>query len=186
MKIALLFGSFNPIHLGHLQMAEAAIAHGVDEVWFLPSPQNPLKDSKELIDIEERIAMVNLAISGFEKFKLIDLEKHLETPSYTYKTLQVLSELYSHEFFILCGTDVMHQLPAWKNVHHILENHSFLVCQREVESEWPESLQSYQDKFIFIPFEQNSLSASHIRLKQQISLIPSVDRYIREKHLYGF
>jgi len=64
MKIALLFGSFNPIHLGHLKMAEAAIAHGVDEVWFLPSPQNPLKDSKELIDIEERIAMVNMAISG--------------------------------------------------------------------------------------------------------------------------
>ena len=186
MKIALLFGSFNPIHLGHLQMAEAAIKYGVDEVWFIPSPQNPLKDSKELIAIEERIAMVNLAISGFENFKLIDLEKHLEIPSYTYKTLQVLSQRYTHEFFILCGTDVLHQLPAWKNVSLILENYSFLVCQREVESEWPESLQSYQDKFIFIPFEQNSLSASHIRLKHCISLIPSVDHYILEKHLYGF
>jgi len=186
MKVALLFGSFNPIHLGHIQMAESAIAYGLDEVWFIPSPQNPLKDSSELLDINERITMINLAISETPQFKMIDVEKNLGTPSYTIHTLQVLSENYTHEFLLLCGTDVVHQLPKWKNFTQILETYSFLVCQRVVQSEWPEVLQPYLNKFIFIPFKENSISASNIRSQQGVSLITSVDKYIFENHFYGY
>lgn len=185
MTVALLFGSFNPIHIGHIKMAEAAIAYGVDEVWFIPSPQNPLKDSKELLSIDLRVNMVNLAIAEVSQFKTVDIEKHLETPSFTHRTLDVLSGLYEHNFVILCGTDVLHQLPLWKNFTQILENYSFLVCKRAVSSDLPSTLEAYQNKFIFIPFEPNAISASSVRSEGTRSEIAAVDQYIKDHHLYG-
>ncbi len=133
MKIGLYFGSFNPIHNGHLIVAQFMLNQaGLDEVWFVVSPQNPLKSAKDLFPESDRLQMVKLAIGQHSKIKCCDIEFNLTRPSYTANTLKALGTKYpDHEFELIMGTDTLQHLDKWKDYEHILMNYKTLSYQRE-------------------------------------------------------
>jgi nicotinate-nucleotide adenylyltransferase len=132
MKIGLYFGSFNPIHHGHLIIAKHILEHtSLQQVWFVVSPQNPLKHSNGLLNEYHRLHLVNLAIEGEPDFKATDIEFRLPKPSYTIDTLTYLREKYpSHEFTVLMGSDSFENLPKWKNHEQLLKNYNIVVYER--------------------------------------------------------
>jgi nicotinate-nucleotide adenylyltransferase len=117
MKIGLYFGSFNPVHVGHLIIAEHVAYHTqVQQVWFVVSPQNPLKKSGTLLNEYDRLHLINIAIEGNEKLRAVDVEFRLPKPSYTITTLAYLEEKYpQHEFLVILGSDSFLNLKNWKN-----------------------------------------------------------------------
>jgi nicotinate-nucleotide adenylyltransferase len=132
MKIGLYFGSFNPIHVGHLIIA-SFIANNtdVDHVWFVVSPQNPLKKSSTLLNEYHRLHLVQLAIEDDDQLKISDVEFKLPRPSYTIDTLTYLTEKYSgHSFSVIMGSDSMQNISRWKNYELLLNNYSFYIYQR--------------------------------------------------------
>ena len=132
MAIALFFGSFNPIHHGHLVIAQAALTHGyADEVWFVISPQNPFKNTDELLREEARLAMVNLSIQSQPKFRACTLEFGLSKPNYTINTLTEIIKLYPEETFkILIGEDNLLHFHLWNDYQDILNQAALLVYPR--------------------------------------------------------
>lgn len=132
MNVGLLFGSFNPIHVGHLIVAN--LAHelaGLDEVWFVVSPQNPFKKNKNLLHEFDRMDLVRAAIRDDYHFKASDVEFHMTKPSYTVDTLAVLSEKFpQHHFRLIIGEDNLGSFSKWKNHQIILENYGLLVYPR--------------------------------------------------------
>lgn len=140
MRIGLYFGSFNPVHLGHLLIAQHVLNEQlVDQVWFVVSPQNPLKSSKGLLNEYQRHFMVQLAIEGELKMKASDIEFKLPRPSYTIDTMVYLEEKYpGHHFSIIIGSDSYRNLSKWKNSEVLCREYQFIVYQRpkfEVSSE---------------------------------------------------
>ncbi len=133
MKTGLYFGSFNPVHNGHLIIAQFMLNQaGLDEVWFVVSPQNPLKSPKDLFPEQDRFHMVKLAIGKHSKIKNCDIEFSLSRPSYTSNTLKALTEKYPHhEFELIMGTDTLQHLDKWKDYEYILMNYKILTYQRE-------------------------------------------------------
>lgn len=132
MKVGLFFGSFNPIHTGHMIIANLAyeFAH-LDEVWFVVSPQNPFKKSKSLLHEFDRIDLVRTAIKDDFRFRASDVEFAMPKPSYTIDTLTVLSEKYSnYDFSLILGSDNLASFPKWKNYEKILEFFGLIVYPR--------------------------------------------------------
>ncbi|WP_140937004.1 nicotinate (nicotinamide) nucleotide adenylyltransferase [Sphingobacterium lumbrici] len=131
-KIGLFFGSFNPIHIGHLIIANYMANHTeLDEVWFVVSPQNPFKEKKSLGNMYDRLEMVNLAIADTENLKASDIEFKLPQPSYTIDTLMYLGEKYpTKDFFLIMGEDNLIGLPKWKNADIILRDYKIIVYPR--------------------------------------------------------
>jgi nicotinate-nucleotide adenylyltransferase len=132
MKIGLFFGSFNPIHVGHLIIANT-MAHTTDleQVWFIVSPQNPFKKNKSLLHEFDRFKMVELSISDNPKLKASDVEFNLPKPSYTIDTLTVMAEKFpQHEFKLIMGEDNLVQFENWKNYDKILEYYDLYVYPR--------------------------------------------------------
>lgn len=131
-NIGLLFGSFNPVHIGHLALANYMLAtQPLDEVWLVVSPQNPFKDEKSLIDGRHRLQMVKLALGRAKNYKACDIELHLPLPSYTARTLEKLRENYPHHSFsIIMGADNYLDLGRWKDYESVLKNHHILVYPR--------------------------------------------------------
>ena len=167
MNIALLFGSFNPVHNGHLAMAHAALlSNKCDEVWFVVSPHNPLKSLDTLASANDRAHMVSLALQNESKIKICTIEFDMPTPSYTIHTIRKLKEEYpSFNFHILCGTDVVNSLPAWYKYEELIQAVKFLVCSREIENQFAQHslVQDYSEQFEFIPFEEMDISSTQIR-----------------------
>jgi nicotinate-nucleotide adenylyltransferase len=167
MNIALLFGSFNPIHNGHIAMAHAALQSSkCDEVWFVVSPHNPLKDFTTLAPANDRANMVSLALMHEEHMKLCTIEFDMPKPSYTIHTIHKLKEEYpSFNFHILCGTDVVNQLSAWYKYEELIQSVKFLVCSRETPQEISsnEWMKKFPEQFEFIPFEPLAISSTMIR-----------------------
>lgn len=132
MKIGLYFGSFNPIHVGHLIIAShIADSNLVDKVWFVVSPQNPLKPSTSLLNEYHRLHLVQLAIENDNRLAVSNIEFNLPKPSYTIDTLAYLSEKYpQHIFRLILGSDSFNNLPKWKNHKQLIENQSFIVYPR--------------------------------------------------------
>lgn len=132
MRIGLYFGSFNPIHVGHLIIAAHIINSGsAEKVWFIVSPQNPLKPSNTLLNEYHRLHLVRLAIGDNDEFVASDVEFHLPKPSYTIDTLTYLSEKYpQHQFAVVMGSDSYQNGPKWKNWPAILKHYKLLVYQR--------------------------------------------------------
>ncbi len=131
-EIGLFFGSFNPIHVGHLIIANymADYTH-LDEIWFVVSPQNPFKGSEELLSENTRLDLLELAISGDSRFKTCDIEFALPRPSYTAFTLQELNIKFPmHHFTLIIGGDNLQSFHFWKDYQRILENHSVFVYAR--------------------------------------------------------
>ena len=131
MNIAIYSGSFNPIHNGHLAIAEAALASGWDEVWMVVSPQNPHKNDEELWPFDDRYKMVELAIGKVKKIKVSDCENFLPRPSYTINTLEYLHNMYLHHHFsLLIGGDNLQIFHLWKDYQRIIDSFGLIVYPR--------------------------------------------------------
>lgn len=132
MHIGLYFGSFNPIHTGHLIIANYVANHvDVDQVWLIVSPQNPLKPSKSLLNEYHRLHLVQLAVDDDPKIRASDVEFRLPKPSYTITTLSFLQEKYpSYKFSIIMGADSFQNIHNWKNSEILLRDHNFLIYKR--------------------------------------------------------
>lgn len=132
MKIGLYFGSFNPIHMGHLIIANHVLNEThLQKIWFVVSPQNPFKKSSTLLNEFDRLHLVQKAIEGDDRLKAIDIEFTLPKPSYTATTLAYLSEKYpGHQFEIIMGSDSFQNLSGWRNVQFIIKNYRINVYER--------------------------------------------------------
>jgi nicotinate-nucleotide adenylyltransferase len=190
LKIGLFFGSFNPIHTGHLMIANFAATHtDLESVWLVVSPHNPLKNKETLAPDRERLHLVRLAIEDNIKLQACDIEFGLPKPSYTIDTLTYLKEKYpQHEFHLIMGADALIGLPKWKNYELLLKNHSFYVYPRPGEdlSAWS---QYANIKLLEAP--QMLLSATQIRkyLKEKKSikyLVPvQVEEYLTTSKFFN-
>ena len=133
MNIGLYFGSFNPIHIGHLIIANHVLNETpINKIWFVVSPQNPLKESKTLLNEFDRLHLVRLATQDDNRIKCSDIEFNLPKPSYTSNTLIFLAEKYpEHQFALIMGSDSFQNLDKWKNYEAIINNYSIYVYKRE-------------------------------------------------------
>jgi nicotinate-nucleotide adenylyltransferase len=137
MKIGLYFGTFNPIHVGHLVIANYMADYtDLDQVWLVVSPQNPLKKKSTLLADYHRLALVKVAIEDNAKLRASDIEFHLSIPSYTSSTLAYLKEEYpSDEFSLIMGEDNLRTFHKWYNHEVLLKNHTFYVYPRVLTSQ---------------------------------------------------
>lgn len=132
MNIGIFSGSFNPIHIGHLMLANYIVEFTeIDEVWFLVSPHNPLKDDAELLDENERFRMVKLALEKYPKLKASDFEFQMPRPSYTINTLEALTQTYADdEFTLIIGADNWRDFEKWKDYDRIAKEYKIKVYPR--------------------------------------------------------
>ncbi|HYE54533.1 MAG TPA: nicotinate (nicotinamide) nucleotide adenylyltransferase [Chitinophagaceae bacterium] len=162
MHIGLYFGSFNPIHTGHLIIANHIRQQvELNQVWFIVSPQNPLKPSSALLNEFHRLALVQLAIDDEPGLKASDIEFRLPRPSYTADTLAYLQDKYpQHEFSIIMGSDSFQNLSKWKNPEYILKHHKIYVYKRPGIDIKP---QPDNSNVIVLDAPLLQISATHIR-----------------------
>lgn len=132
VHIGLYFGSFNPIHNGHLIIANHVAEHcKVDKVWFVVSPHNPLKESKSLLNEYDRLHLVKLAIQDNDKLSVSDIEFRLPRPSFTIDTLTYLQEQFpKHTFSIIMGSDSFQNIHRWKNYTQLLARYTLIIYNR--------------------------------------------------------
>jgi nicotinate-nucleotide adenylyltransferase len=132
MKIGLFFGSFNPVHIGHMAIANYLVEFSsIDQLWFVVSPQNPHKRKENLLNDYDRLEMMHLAVKNEHRFRICDVEFRLPKPSYTIDTLVHLSEKFpDHSFSIIMGSDNLVNFHRWKNYDQILKNYGILVYPR--------------------------------------------------------
>ena len=163
-KIGLYFGSFNPIHIGHLILANYLAEHSdLDEIWLVVTPQNPFKDKKSLLDNASRLEMVALSLKEYDKLKPCDIEFHLPQPNYTIDTLIHLEEKYpQHIFSLIMGEDNLKSFHKWKNYEVILSRYFIYVYPRLSEGEVSVQLQDHEH-IVYIKTPIIELSATAIR-----------------------
>ncbi len=132
MKIGLYFGSFNPVHVGHLIIANHILNEtDLDKIWFVISPQNPFKPSASLLNEYDRLFLVQRAIGDNARMKASDIEFALPKPSFTVHTLAYLGEKFpAYSFHIIMGSDSFQNLPKWKNADTILNNYPLIIYKR--------------------------------------------------------
>ena len=164
MKIGLFFGSFNPIHNGHLILASTICQEAkLDKVWFVVSPQNPFKSLETLLHEQDRYDMVRLALHDDPQLDVSDIEFNLPKPSYTVHTLVALAERYpSYKFSLIMGEDNFKGIHKWKNYQYILDDHEVIVYPRQGFSDVDYS-QFKSLKVINAPFL--NISATYIRAR---------------------
>ena len=129
MNIGIFSGSFNPVHIGHLALANYLCEYeGLDEVWFMVTPYNPLKEETLLMDDELRLKLVQLAVAGYPKFRASDFEFRLPRPSYTVHTLDSLKQAYpEYTFYLIIGPDNWNLFSQWKESERILTENPILI-----------------------------------------------------------
>lgn len=132
IKTGLLFGSFNPVHIGHLIIAQYIQQFtDLEDVWLVVSPRNPLKPAEDLLDENERLKMAQLAVEGNPLLKVCDVEFALPRPSYTIDTLKKLElDNPDRQFVIIAGTDIFSDFVKWKDWQQLLEDYSFYIYNR--------------------------------------------------------
>jgi len=183
MQVGLYFGSFNPIHHGHLIIASYLLENtDLDQIWFVVSPQNPLKPSGSLLNEYHRLYLVQAAIEGENRLKASDIEFKLPRPSYTVDTLAYLQEKYpSYQFSIIMGSDSFQNLPKWKNYSWLLQHFPVYVYKRpahEILPFFPEA-----KKIVVLEAPLLPISATHIRksVKEGKSIRYLVPEAVREE-----
>lgn len=201
MKIGLYFGTFNPIHVGHLIIANYMVEFtDLDQVWLVVTPQNPLKKKSTLLEDYHRYAMVEIAVLDNDKIKVSNIEFKLPQPSYTINTLTYLKEKYpKHEFSLIMGEDNLRTFHKWKNYEQILENHKIYVYPRAlteqeriemIESASVENSFSNKKNIIICDAPVMKISASFIReaIKNKKDtrylLTEGVYKYVQEMNFY--
>jgi len=180
MKIGLFFGSFNPIHIGHLIIAEHVAAHtNLDQIWFVVSPQNPFKQKNSLLNEYDRLHLLNLAIEGNEKLKASDIEFKLPKPSYTIDTLTYLKEKHpKDEFSLIMGSDNLENLHKWKNADILFKEYPFFIYNRPGHTDLKNAEKA---KVTFLDAPQLQISSTFIR--KNIQENKSVKYILAEKVL---
>ena len=189
IRTGIFGGSFNPIHNGHISLArQLREKAGLDEVWLMVSPQNPLKKSSDLLDDNLRMEMARLAVEGREGIIASDYEMHLPKPSYTWNTLQSLSKDYpEREFVLLMGGDNWALFDKWYHYDDILKNYSIVVYPRR------DSLRSLGETLSAQIVEAELLDISSTEIRERIKagkgirrMVPkAVADFIKEKGLYA-
>ena len=179
MNIGLYFGSFNPIHIGHLIIANHVLNETpINKIWFIVSPQNPFKESKTLLNEFDRLHLVRLATQDDNRIKCSDIEFNLPKPSYTSNTLTFLSEKYpEHQFSVIMGSDSYQNLDKWKNYETIINNYPVYVYKREGH----EIKKTFDKEAVILNAPIIQISASqireHIRSAKSIRyLVPEIVR----------
>jgi nicotinate-nucleotide adenylyltransferase len=191
MKIGLFFGSFNPVHTGHLLIANYFIQFaGFDKIWFVVSPQNPFKVNGELLDENTRFHLLKLAINGDPRFEASNIEFNLERPSYTINTLTHLQEQYPEDTFCpIIGGDNLQSFHLWKDYRKILQHYTIYVYRRTGYHENPLLANDPNIKIFEVPLL--NISSTYIREMIQAGksikyLVPNtVEDYIIEHQLYS-
>lgn len=132
MKVGLFFGTFNPIHIGHMIIANyIAEFSDLDEVWFVITPQSPFKQKKSMLSNHHRLALVNIAVENYPKLKASNIEFNLPQPNYTVNTLVHMEEKYpNYKFCLIMGEDNLKGFHKWKNYETILQNYELYVYPR--------------------------------------------------------
>jgi nicotinate-nucleotide adenylyltransferase len=193
MNIGLYFGSFNPIHNGHLHVANQALQQCFsDQVWFVVSPHNPFKESKLLADENQRLHMAQLACSGKTNLYISDIEFTLPRPSYTIDTIRALIQKHpEHLFHLIIGEDNLMAFDRWKTFDMLLELAELLVYPRTHKTPTLRvSLTPYEARIHFLSGELVDISATDIRMRvhrgESITDLtpPQVARYILENSIY--
>jgi nicotinate-nucleotide adenylyltransferase len=181
-KITLFFGSFNPIHIGHLIIAQSVLNESeTEQVWFVVSPQSPFKKSAQLLNENQRYFLVELAIQNNPKFLASNIEFGLPKPNYTIDTLSYLKEKFPfHEFSLLMGGDNIATIKQWKNYEKIINNHQIYVYDRN-DSNLEEVPQ--HSRIIFLEVPKIQISSTNIRnlIKSQKSIQYLVPELVREE-----
>lgn len=189
-KIGLFFGSFNPVHIGHLVIAEYMVEFTeLDSVWFVVSPQNPLKDGNALLPERQRLQMVRLSIEYDNRFKASNIEFNLPKPSYTINTLSYLKEKHpKQKFALIMGADNITTLHKWKNYEQLIDNYDIYVYPRKESHVIPEYAKRTSVHLTEAPVMEISSTfiRKAIKEKREIKymLPPSVAEYIKEMHFY--
>lgn len=191
-KAGLFFGSFNPIHIGHLVIAEyMAEFTPLEQIWFVVSPRNPLKKKETLLNENHRIRMVRLAIEYDNRFKASSVEFGLTRPSYTINTLAHLNEKYPKiDFSLILGLDNLATLHKWKNYDQLLKNYKLYVYPRVYPVSVPPPLAKHPS-VVLTDAPIVELSSTFIRkaisegktIKQMVP--PQVGDYIKQMHFYN-
>ncbi len=191
MKIGLYFGTFNPIHIGHMIIANHMVEYtDLDEVWFVVTPHNPFKKKSSLLNDHHRYQMVLEATEDYPKLKPTNIEFGLPQPNYTINTLTYLYEKFpKNEFSLIMGEDNLQSFHKWKNYETILKNHNIYVYPRVFKNKVQSSFQNHS-KVHFIDAPIVEISSTFIResIKQQKNiraLIPyKVWKYLDEMNFY--
>lgn len=193
MKTGLFFGTFNPIHHGHMMIANFMHSFtDLDEIWFIITPQSPFKTKESLLEDRDRLHLVDLAIQNNYNFKASDIEFNLPTPNYTIHTLAYLSEKHpNREFVLIMGGDNLKSLHKWYNIDNILSHYSIYVYRRpgsKIPERWNKQIENRTINIFDAP--QMEISASFIRNairnnKNIRYFMPEpVYNYIKEMHFY--
>ncbi|MHC5201050.1 nicotinate (nicotinamide) nucleotide adenylyltransferase [Myroides sp. LJL119] len=166
MKVGLYFGTFNPVHVGHLIIANHIVQYtNLDQVWMVVTPHSPLKKKRGLLEDYHRIHMVNLACQEYDYIKSSDIEFNLSQPNYTINTMAYLNERFpKYEFSLIMGEDNLDSLPKWKNYELLMERYHFYVYPR-----------LFSDKLVDNPLR----SHPHVHLVEKAPVIEISSTYIR-------
>ncbi|MGA1225745.1 MAG: nicotinate (nicotinamide) nucleotide adenylyltransferase [Tamlana sp.] len=183
MKVGLFFGSFNPIHIGHLVIANHIAEYSdLDQIWFVVTPHNPFKKKSSLLDNYQRLEMVYLATKDYTKLKPSDIEFNLPQPNYTVNTLAYLQEKYpDYEFALIMGEDNLKSFHKWKNHEIILQNHHIFVYPRISENKVETQFDSHK-KIHHIDAPIMELSSTFIRkaIKAGKNVKPMLPEFVWE------
>jgi len=197
MRIGLLGGSFDPVHVGHLVMAEQALWQaGLDEVWFLPTAAAPHKPEKAQASFQARLDMLQLATAGHERLKVDSIEHELPTPNYTVNTLMALDAKHpGNQWFFILGGDMLIDLPRWREPAKLVEMAGLVVMPRPGSDVPPldELKQKLGSQVRLLALEGPLLEVSSRWLRSTLAaggsiryLLPrSAEKYIEEHGLYG-
>ena len=190
-RIGLFFGSFNPVHLGHLAIADFFAENSeLEEIWLVISPQSPFKEKEFLMKNEHRLAMVKMAIEGKPKLKVCAEEFNLPSPNYTIDSLLHLKKKYrEYQYSLILGQDNIAHFDQWKSYQQILEQFEIFVYPRSQSDTIPAALSNHP-KIIYFRASLMEVSATAIRnaIKNKKSLTnlipPRIQDYIRKFNPY--
>lgn len=183
MKIGLYFGTFNPIHIGHLIIAnDMAENSDLDQIWMVVTPHNPHKKKSTLLDDYHRLQMVHLATEEYDRIRPSDIEFKLPQPNYTVNTLAHLLEKFpAYEFALIMGEDNLNSLHKWKNYEVLLQNHSIYVYPRiNSEIAKPELLKHAAIKIIEAPIIEISSTSVRKGIKEGKNIKPLLPQNVWE------
>lgn len=194
MNVGLYFGSFNPIHTGHIAIAEYVLSYAhLDEIRFVVSPQNPFKQSTNLAPTEHRLAMARLATQSNPRLVVDDIETTLPTPSYTVNTIRAIQQRRPTDtLYIIMGADNLPALPRWREAEYLFANCQFIIYPRQFEQDREATPLPPTAKIKILPPTTELLDISSTQIRELIAngqpfahlVPPAVGNYIANNKLY--